>query len=149
MWGGVLALWWTGLCPKEFMCSGSFKAADLLVGQAVSLPSSLLSLNILVLLSTGWWARISPGAAKLEGGFHMALASASVHVVEQAPQDSGQQCLCLLSCSCLLPPGRPSKSTGRWDSGSFLITAYVHDCVRFCVHPLKSGVSISPQPLGL
>lgn len=68
------------------MCSGSFKAAGLLVGEAVSLSSSLLSLHNFVLLSTGWWAGISSGATKLDRGFHTALASASVHVVEQAPK---------------------------------------------------------------
>ena len=83
----------------------------------------------------------------------MALASISVHVVEQAPQNGYLRCLCLPG-ELKLPPSSPEespRSTSRSGPGSFQITAsdLGHGtCEILCV-PFRCGVSISHSPLGL
>ena len=76
----------------------------------------------------------------------MALASSSVYVVEQAPQNGYYQCLCPQAELQLLPasPGGSPRSAGGSD---LLLRVLEH--VRFLCVPFKSGVSISLSPLGL
>ena len=81
----------------------------------------------------------------------MALASTSVHVIEQAPKDScASVCVRRTSCNCLLPHQETPRSDGGSDSGSFQITASGLSpgvCEFVCIS--KSGVSVSHSPLAL
>lgn len=84
----------------------------------------------------------------------MACASTSVHVVEGAPRNGCCHCLCPqgeLQLS-LASPEDSSRIASRSDPGSYCITPPALDpraFENFCVCPLKSDISISPNPLGL
>ena len=82
----------------------------------------------------------------------MALASTSVHVVAGAPKNGCRQSLCPQGELKLTPasPGDSPRSAGRFDPGSYQITASAlgpRVCEILCV-AFRSGVSISPSPLG-
>ena len=82
----------------------------------------------------------------------MALASTSVHVIEQVPKEScASVCVPRTSCSCLLPHQETPRSDGGSDSGSFQIATSSQSpgiCEGLCAS-LRVGVSVSHSPLAL
>ena len=77
----------------------------------------------------------------------MALASTSVHVIEQASQNS-----CCLYHFCLLPLQEAFQDQQvdlTQAPFKLLLLPWVLECVRFCVCPLRVKSLISHSPLAL
>ena len=77
----------------------------------------------------------------------MELAS-SIHMVERAPQNGCQWCLCAqgeLQLPSASPGDSPDQQVGLTQfSFKLLLLPWVLEHVRFCVHPLRVGSLFLP-----
>ena len=141
-----------GNIQGRLWAQGGLTAVCLLLDEAVSPSSYLLGLRYPLQAGGHGWGWVSRLISQREDS-KMVLASSSVQVVEQVPQNGCLHCLCpqgelQLPLASL---GDLPRSVGRSDPGFFQITASALGPIAYEIlcSPFKSGVSVSYSPLAL